>query len=314
MPTLRDQTIDARIYNKAKSARLYGDFRDYADVGGGQEALRPEGSRFATTCREQARTLAEDRLEELKKKRLERPSGPAARRRLSVLIPDHLERKAMNREAKGQWLGNVQVHLETAEDFFGPDRDLADIKLREIEEYRHYLSGLPNGKRGGTLSDGSVAHYLNSFSNLYRRAITDGLLRPGSNVVEALGGIEIERAPTPFLEVPEMAEILRYACEEYEPARPELAIPFYPVILAGLALGGFRQAELLGAFRTDVDLDRRILHVRRNAFRPSLKTKKSARVVPTFDQFAAFLDDYLSGPHAPRGSCCSRRRSPRGKP
>jgi integrase len=301
MPTLRDNTINARIYTKAGSPRFYADFRDYADVGGKLEALRPEGSRFATTDRQEAQTLAEARLEEVKKKRLERPSGPAARRRLSVLISDHLERKAKNREAQAQWLGNVQVHLETVEDFFGADRDLADIELREVEEYRHYLFQLPNGNRGGTLSDGSVAHYINSFSNLYRRAITDGLLRPGANVVEALSGIEIERTPTPFLEVPEMAEILRYAFEEYEPARPDLAVPFFPVILAGLALGGFREAELLGARRTDVDLDRRVCHVRKNAFRPSLKTKKSARVVPVFDQFAEFLDGYLSGPHAPRG-------------
>jgi hypothetical protein len=238
MPTLRDDTITARIYTKAGSPRLYADFRDYGDVGGKLEALRPEGRRFATTCPEQARALAQDRLDELKKKRLERPAGPATPRRLSVLIPDHLKRKAMNREAKEQWLGNVQVHLETAEDFFGADRDLADIELREVEEYRHYLFQLPNGERGGTLSDGSVAHYLNSFSNLYRRAITDGLLKPGANVVEALSGLEIERTPTPFLEIPEMVDILRFAFEAYEPARPDLAIPFFPVILAGLALGG----------------------------------------------------------------------------
>jgi hypothetical protein len=209
MPTLRDDTITARIYTKAGSPRFYADFRAYEDVGGKLEALKPEGSWFATTCPEEAARLAEARLNELEAARSERPPGPVGKRTLHALIPDHLKRKARNREAKGQWLGNVQGHLETAEDFFGADRDLADIKLREVEEYRYHLSCLSNG-RGGTMSTGSVAHYMNSLSNLYRRAIADGLLNPGSNVVEALAGVSIERSETPFLEIPEMTEILRY--------------------------------------------------------------------------------------------------------
>jgi hypothetical protein len=187
MPTLRDENagIVARIYTKKESPRLYADFRDFDDVGGKLEALIPEGSRYATTETDVALALAQDRLKTLEEKRRERPAGPAAKRLLRVLIPDHLKRKVMNLEASEQWLGNVQVHLETAEDYFGADRDLADITLKEVEEYRFYLRHLPNG-RGGTLSDGSVAHYLNSFSNLYDRAVRDQLLKPGANVVTAL--------------------------------------------------------------------------------------------------------------------------------
>ncbi len=188
--------------------------------------------------------MAQARLEELKKKRKERPKGAAAKRLLRVLIPDHLKRKAKNAEADAQWLGNVQVHLETAEDYFGPERDIADITLKEMEVYRHHLRQLPNG-RGGTMSDGSVAHYMNSLSNLYKRAISDQLLKPGANVV-ALRPIDIERTETEFLEVPEMTEILRFAFEEYEPARPDLALPFFPVILAGLALEGFGSRSCWG--------------------------------------------------------------------
>ncbi len=43
MPKLRDHTtIDSRIYARQRrkgDPRYYGDFRDYSDVGGGQEPL-----------------------------------------------------------------------------------------------------------------------------------------------------------------------------------------------------------------------------------------------------------------------------------
>ena len=56
------------------------------------------------------------------------------------MIPDHLVRKAKLKEGGEGWLGNVQVHLETFETFFGAERDLADIELREMENYRAHLS------------------------------------------------------------------------------------------------------------------------------------------------------------------------------
>lgn len=73
-----------------------------------------------------------------------------------------------------------------------------------MENYWAHLQGLPNG-RGGTLSSGSVAQYLHSASNLYERAITDGLLKPGTNLVSRLPSLDVQREETPFLEVPEMA-------------------------------------------------------------------------------------------------------------
>jgi len=182
MPKLRDHTtVQSRVYSRRRGMgqpRYYGDFRDFADVGGSQEPLSPEGCRYATTCPDQAEELAKARLKKLEEKRAERPVGDAEKRTLGVIIPEHLERKAKNEEGGEQWLGNVQVHLETFEDFFTEGRDLADIELKELEDYRASLFKLSNG-RGGTLSSQSVAHYLNSASNLYDRAIKDQLLKPG---------------------------------------------------------------------------------------------------------------------------------------
>lgn len=291
MPKLRDHaTINSRIYTRQRgkaAPRFYGDFRDFPDVGGGQEPLKPEGCHYATTDENLAAKLAQARLDELEDKRKKRPTGPAAKRILNVIIPDHLTRKAKLNEGGEQWLGNVQVHLEIFEDYFGEGRDLADIERRETEDFRLHLFTLPNG-RGGTLSSQSVAHILNSGSNLYERAISDGLLSPGQNQIARLPSLTIESKETPFLEVFEMAEILRYAFEEYKPARDEMAIPFFPVILALLALTGLREREALGLLRSDVNLERGIIRVRKNHFRPKLKTKTSTRVVPIFSQ--------LSGP------------------
>jgi hypothetical protein len=50
-----------------KDGRWYGDFRPYADVGGGQEALRPDGERYATKDHPVAKRLAKARLAELTK-------------------------------------------------------------------------------------------------------------------------------------------------------------------------------------------------------------------------------------------------------
>jgi len=209
--------------------------------------------------------------------------GPAQKRVLEVIIDDHLRRKTKLGEGGKEWLGNVQVHLETFESFFGAQRDLADIELRGLEDYRAHLFTLPNG-RGGTLTTGSIAQYLNSASNLYERAIKDQLLDAGKNLVALLPPLEIKRVETPFLELDEMAEVLRFAFEEYEAARDDLAIPFVAVILALLALTGLREKEALGLLRSDVDLRRRIIHVRPNHFRPRLKTKTSERVAPIFSQ------------------------------
>ena len=66
MPKYRAQRIETRIYRKKKGGHvLYGDFRDYARVGGKQEALKPRGSRWATEDLEVAKAVAEARLRTL---------------------------------------------------------------------------------------------------------------------------------------------------------------------------------------------------------------------------------------------------------
>lgn len=247
MPKLRADTIEARIYERCRGAapRYYADFRDFADVGGRQEPLVATGERYATTDYEEAKRLAKARLKELEDKRANATAltGETSERTFDALVPIHLRMKAKNKACGGQWLSAVQGHLETAAAFFGSRRDLATITPKDVSEYRAYLERLPNG-RGGTLRSGTIQQYLNSLSNLFRRAQERMLVPVGYNPVSAImERPKIERELTPWLEVHEMAEVLRFAFEEYEPERGDLAVPYFPVILATYALTGLRNSE-----------------------------------------------------------------------
>lgn len=302
MPVLRDLTaISSRIYTRTRgpSARYYADFRDFKEVGGGQEALIPRGSARATTCLREAESLATARLAELERRKAACPSVTGSERRLGAYAAYHLEQKALNEEADAQWLESAQRHLEHARDFFGDRRDLADIQVRELTEYVRHLSTSSNG-RGGTLSSGSINQYLNSFSNLFNRAISEGVLPMGANPVGALlRRPRIKRAETLWLEVHEMAHMLAFA-KTYRPARDDLAIPYFHAILAGYALTGCRESELLGLELDDVSLDRQVVRVRPNDWR-RLKTDDSSRSIPLCSQLVEIWREYLNGPYRPTG-------------
>lgn len=306
MPKLRsyenEKDVKPRLRARCRGGqppRYYADFRDFKDVGGDWEALIPSGEHHATTIPAEAERLAGVRLAELRERRDLRPKGAAALRTLGPFAKHHLEQKAAMEEADEQWLASAQRHLEEARDFFGDRRDLADIQVSDVNEYAAHLRGRSNG-RGGTLSGASSVHYLNSLSNLFRRAISEQILAMGHNPVAAMvSKPKIRRRKTPWLEIPEVAEILAFA-KQYVPAREDLALPAFFEILAGFALTGCREAELLGLEVADVDLDRRIITVHPNSWR-RLKTENSERPVPIHSQLGDIWEAYLDGPNRPTG-------------
>ena len=306
MPKLRryenDQDVKPRLRARTRGgpvARFYADFRDFKDVGGDWECLVPSGENRATTEPQEAERLANTRLAELQARRKLRPTGAAARRTLGLYAKHHLEQKAVMEEADEQWIASAQRHLEEARDFFGDGRDLADIQVSDVNEYAAHLLGRSNG-RGSTLSGASSVHYLNSLSNLFRRAISEQILSMGHNPVAAMvSKPKIRRRKTPWLEIQEVAKILAFA-KDYVPIREDLALPSLFEILAGMALTGCREAELLGLQVDEVDLDRRIITVQPNTWR-RLKTENSERPVPIHSQLAEIWGAYLSGPARPMG-------------
>lgn len=301
MPKQRGTRVEDRLYTKSKgkTARYYADFRDFADVGGKQEALKPEGSRSAATDKKIAVALARARLKELTQARARANEGTPDDRSFDALVVPHLRAKAAANTVTEQWLGNVRVHLEMAAQFFGPQTDLAVVSPKRVGEYAAWLLTQPNG-RGGTLSSGSVHQYLGSLHQLYRRAVYWELLAPGVNPVGSLfDRPPVTREKTLWLEVPEVIEVLRFAFVDYEPTRTDLALPWFPEVLATIALTGCRETEVYGLRACEVDINRGVLRIQQNEWR-DLKTPGSERTVRIPTQLWGILRDYREA-HRPQG-------------
>ena len=148
----------SRIYWRERGGqrRAYADFRDYCDVGGGREALIPAGQKAATNDPLVAEKLVVDRLKQLQDRRRNRAVLDVDRQvDLAEFASHHLVQKARSGRFTDQWLATVELHLQSAVAFFGADRDLASIRVADVQSYVTYLQAVPNG-RGGTLSGGSI--------------------------------------------------------------------------------------------------------------------------------------------------------------
>ena len=96
-------------------------------------------------------------------KRKDNPEG------LKAFAAKHLVRKVKGGKVTARWLEQTERQLAAAIEFFGENRALDSIDVDHVEKFVEYLELRSNG-RGSTLSLGSQRHYLNSLSNLYKRA------------------------------------------------------------------------------------------------------------------------------------------------
>ncbi len=162
--------------------RAYGDFRDFADVGGKREALVPDGARRATTDKETALVLIARRVEELqslrRQKLVNKGYEPVKLKRYAA---DHLDEKAKAGKVTERWLQQSEHHLARASAFFGPKTYLHRIDKERVKKWIDHQGKTKNGW-GGTLSDSTIHHHLSSLSNLYRRASSTHV-PPGFNPV-----------------------------------------------------------------------------------------------------------------------------------
>lgn len=283
-----------RIYwrNRGGEERAYGDFRDFRDVGGRQEALIPPGYSKATTDPDIARKLATDRVAELEEAR--RRKGLTGLSRSSTLAEYalyHLRQKAQT-DTTDQWMRAAQKHLETAIEYLGRDRDLAAIAVEEIQAYALWLQERPNG-RGGTLATGTARQYLNSLSNLFSRASSEGYVLPGFNPVAALlDKPKPARHEAKWLEVHQAARLLD-AARAWERDRVDGFSPSkFHAVLATFLLTGGRKSEVLGLNVGDISFDRGTVSFRPNQWR-RLKSHNSHRTVPLWPQLKNVLTAYL---------------------
>jgi integrase len=189
--------------------RAYADLRS---IGGGREALRPAGETLATTDPAIAQTLLAKRIKEIEQRKRDKTIlGIRRRTTLQQYAAEHLRKKAQAGKVTEETLENAERHLKYATRFFGGGRDLNAIVVADVQDYISHLAELPD-RRGGTLSPGTQRKYLNSLSNMYRRAGGEGLVPPGYNPVAALMEKPSDRKlEAEWLEVWEAALLLEAA-------------------------------------------------------------------------------------------------------
>ncbi len=308
--------------NQGGVRRYYGDFRDFADVGGSREALIPKGAERATTDEKLAQALAAERIGDLEtRRRRKQRREPEGDTYLAPYVAYHMVAKSRSQRWTGQWLESVEMHLIAAIEFFcnggkalprgeddAPiltgieDRELDSIGVTDVQAYVEWLASRP-ARHGAMLSLSSQRKYLNSLSNLYRRAISERKVPVGYNPVSGLMDKPQDgagRREANWLEVHDAALFLEsarlYVAEQRNGAP---AIPFvYPLIATFLLTGG-RPAEVFGLEISDVCFERKTVTFRRNQWR-RLKTDESWRAIPLWPQLASIIDEYLHGPLAPQ--------------
>ncbi|MDP2958133.1 MAG: hypothetical protein Q8N53_17025, partial [Longimicrobiales bacterium] len=153
---------EGRVYWRERGGerRAYGDFRDFADVGGGQEVLKAKGAKVATTDPDIAAQLASDRVKALEAMRRNKVIlGVEKEATLEAFAAHHLLAKAKAGSSTESWMGQTERMLAEALAFFGKDRVLTAIGVSDVRAWAEHLATLP-GRRGERLSSTSVRHRL----------------------------------------------------------------------------------------------------------------------------------------------------------
>src|SRR6266550_5963187 len=114
---MRAQRRKSRIYwrERGGTTRAYADLRDYADVGGGREALVAEGEKLATADETTAQVLLARRLEQLDGTRRGRAlHGETRQVTLADFAQSHLVAKAESLKFTEHWLEVTEKCLDRA--------------------------------------------------------------------------------------------------------------------------------------------------------------------------------------------------------
>ena len=289
-----------------KRGRAYGDFRD---LGGDLEALKPVGEKRATTDPDVAAKLASDRVTGLEAEKQEKQSDAKAlalgiKRQKSATLAwysaRHLNMKEDDEAVVPSWLTQMERHLQAAVDYFGGGSDIGSLSPLHMGGYVEHLRTLDNG-RGGKLTDTSVRKYLNSLSNMFKRAVSEGYV-PSNPVANMFTKPSENWVEAEYLEPEEAAILLEAArlCRApIEPVKqehcgtisPHANPHLYPILATCLLTGG-RKSEVLGLEVDDVSFRLGKVYFRSNNWR-RLKTKGSKRSVPLWPQLREILEAYV---------------------
>ena len=221
------------------------------------------------------------------------PGDPGRRTDLATLARDHLEKKAKAGRTSASHLADLEHRLGVAVAWFRPDADPRTIVPDAVRGWADALA------EGGRRKPGTVRHYLNALSGLFRRAQEGLYVEPGYNPVAMMQEKPTGRwkGEAAFLEVAEAARVLE-AARVVEARERANATPGLHAIIATFLLTGGRRSEVLGLDVGDVNLLRGLIHFRPNALR-GLKTQTSVRSVPLHPQLREILEGWLARTRAP---------------
>ena len=269
----------------------YGDFRDFADVGGKLQAMIPLGRQKPTDDRDEASALASQRLEELRDRR-ENGAG-ADNPTLRDYARRHLDLKRASRGRAESTITRDAYALQRFLEYFSDAVTLRDITVERLSDWQAWRAAKPGRHGTGRTANQSILNELNALSNLFRRAVSEkkARLNPVQLMIDRP---QQERGEATYLECGEGARVISGALTlDGEPGGKRLIRCMGPIVAAFLLTGG-RKTEVFGLELRDVDFENERVHIRPNVWR-GLKRSRHKRSVPLWPQLAAILRSYVDG-------------------
>src|SRR5574337_707667 len=135
-----------------------------------------------------------------------------------------------------------------------------ELKQKHIKAYYNYVSTRGNQRRGGGLSNSYLNHHLQALEKFL-----EYLHHRGMEIVPTLGiKLEkIQRAPITPLTVEEVRELFNTTHRDNEDPKAEAISARDRIMLVAFYSCGLRRKEAAGLEVDDINLDTRIVHVRK---------------------------------------------------
>ncbi len=269
----------------------YGDFRDFADVGGKREAMIPVGRQNPTQDRDEASALVTQRLAELQDRR-EHGAG-ADNPTLRDYARRHLELKRASRGRAESTITRDAYALEVFLRYFSNGVTLRDITVERLGDWQAWRAAQPGRHGKGRTANQSILNELNALSNLFRRAVAEkkAMLNPVQLMVDRP---QQKVGEAVWLECGEGARVIEQALAlDAEPGGKRLIRCMGPIVGTFLLTGG-RKGEVFGLEVGDVDFENARVHFRPNVHR-GLKKARHKRFVPLWPQLEGLLRPYIEG-------------------
>jgi integrase len=279
-----------RLYEKR--GRWYANLRDFEDVGGKLEAMRPVGSRYATTDRDEAVKVLVKRHEELVERRRARQRGREGGLRDDQTLREFAERH-LRLEAdslRPSTVARAERALRMVLGWYGEGVRLSEIDAASLADYVSHRRRQPGVHEGTRIQPQTILHELSALSSLFERAVTEDVA-PENPVRKLHSKPKVDRDEAVWLEVGEAARLLRVAGEMDRAPAPR-SVPYLKPIFAVPLLTSARKSEVLGLEVRDVDFQNGAVHIRPNRWR-RLKTKRSNRRVPLWPQLRDILREHI---------------------